>query len=396
MNDWIFDVIDNYTNRYEIYYGGGGSGKSYGAMSKIILKSCGNIRTVLIIRKVKATIFDSIFSLTREILRSLLPDFNMTYVENKSDLCLTLSNGSKFIFKGMDDSEKIKSINGITDIVIEEATELSFEDFVQLDIRLRPLEDFPQIFLMFNPVSKANWCYKHWFLSNNPQTLIVKSTYLDNKFITNQYKNTLQNLIYSNPNYYKVYCLGEFATLDKLIFNNFEIVDIDERKISNLENFVGLDFGYVNDPTAIIRIRYSPYEIYIVEEFAEVSLLNRQIYEEIIRLNFEKLSIIADCAERKSIDELRKMGLLIKPCSKGSGSILNDINLILSHKIFIDKKCVKTIEEFQNYVWTKDKISGEYINKPVDKDNHLIDALRYALQNRRKSNISVAKILKEY
>ncbi|MFI3227898.1 MAG: PBSX family phage terminase large subunit, partial [Clostridia bacterium] len=374
----------------------GGSGKSYGAMSKIILKSCGNVRTVLVIRKVKATILDSIYALTREILTSVLDDFSMKFTENKSELTINLSNGSKFIFKGMDNPEKIKSINGITDIVIEEATELSFEDFTQLDIRLRPKDEFPQIFLMFNPVSKVNWCYKHWFSQKISNTKIIKTTYLDNKFISKEYKKTLENLIYSNPNYYKVYCLGEFTTLDKLIFNDFEIKSVDENEISHLECFVGLDFGYVNDPTAIIRIRYSDDTIYILEEFAEISMLNRQIFEKIVNLKLNKLPIVADCAERKSIDELKKMGLKIKPCRKGSGSILNDINFILSHKIVINDKCAKTIEEFQNYTWTKDSASGEYVNKPIDKHNHLIDALRYALQNRRKSNISVAKILKEY
>lgn len=397
MNDWVYDIIDNYKNRYEIYYGGGGSGKSYGAMTKVILKSCGNKRTVLVIRKVRATILDSIYSLTKEILDQVLGDFGMDYTENKSELTLTLSCGSKFIFKGMDNPEKIKSINGITDIVIEEATELTFEDFTQLDIRLRPQDQNPQIFLMFNPVSKVNWCYKHWFLRNDlKNTLIIKTTYLNNRFISDEYKKTLENLINFNKSYYKVYCLGEFSTLDKLIFNDFEILDINESEILNLECSVGLDFGYVNDPTAIIRICISNDSIYILEEFAETGLLNHQIYKKINDLRLEKYEIIADSAERKSIDELRGMGLKIRHCSKGSGSILNDINLILSKKVKIDRKCVKTIEEFQNYTWTRDTISGEYINKPIDKNNHLIDALRYALQKKRKSNISVAKILKEY
>lgn len=393
FNDWVFDIIDNYSNRYEVYFGGGGSGKSYGAMSKVALKACGNIRTVLVIRKVKNTIFDSIYSLTKEILDSLLCDFSMSYIENKSEFSICLSNGSKFIFKGLDNPEKIKSINNITDIVIEEATELTFEDFTQLDIRLRPKDPFPQIFLMFNPVSKNNWCFKHWFLNKVANSLIIKTTYLDNKFISTEYKNTLENLIKSNKNYYKVYCLGEFVTLDKLVFDNFTIANINENNISNLPCFVGLDFGYVNDPTAIIRFYYDKENIYIVEDYCKTSMLNRDIYNKIVELGIDKYKIIADCAERKSIDELSKMGLSIKPSKKGAGSILRDINFVLEHKIFISPSCTETINEFENYTWAKE--NGEYINVPIDKYNHLIDALRYGLQNVSTKN-STMKIIKEY
>lgn len=394
LNDWVYEIVDDYSSRYEVYYGGGGSGKSYGAMTKVILKACCNVRTVLVVRKVKTTILNSVYSLTIEILKRALPSFSITYREVKSDFTIHLSNGSKFIFQGLDDPEKIKSINGITDIVIEEATELTFDDFTQLDIRLRPKEKFPQIFLMFNPVSKSNWCYKHWFEDDMPSTLVIKTTYKDNKFISSQYKNTLENLIKTNRNYYKVYCLGEFVTLDKLVFDNFEVVDINERDVEKLKCFVGLDFGYVNDPTAIIKFRYSSDAIYIVDEFVRVGMLNSDIYTQAVKNGFSKYNIIADCAERKSIDELRKMGLCIKPCKKGKGSIINDIDFILSHKIYINSSCVNTIEEFQNYTWAKS--NGGYTNKPIDKHNHLIDALRYGLQNRNNSNISIAKLIKEY
>lgn len=396
FNDWVYDIIDDYTFRYEVFYGGGGSGKSYGAMSKVILKACSSVRTVLVVRKIKATILDSIFSLTKEILNTMISDFNFEFTENKSDLNITLSNGSKFIFKGMDNPEKIKSINQITDIVIEEATELTFEDFSQLDIRLRPKVKFPQIYLMFNPVSRVNWCYKHWFLNESDDCRIIKTTYKDNKFISDVYKKTLENFINTNKNYYKVYCLGEFTTLDKLVFNDFQVLDINEKEIEHLDCFVGLDFGYVNDPTAILRIRYCDGIIYILEEFSQIALLNRQIYDKIVYFNMQNLNIVADSAERKSIDELKKMGLKIRPCKKGAGSILNDIDFILSHKIIINSCCREIISEFENYTWVKDQQSGEFINKPIDKHNHLIDALRYALQNRKKSNITVAKFLKEY
>lgn len=393
VNDWIYYDILDYSNRYEVYYGGSGSGKSYGAMLKIILKSCDNQRTVLIVRKVKTTILHSIYELAKNILNSILSDFGFTFIENKTELTIYISNGSKFIFKGMDDSEKIKSITNITDIIIEEATELSYEDFTQLDIRLRPEEINPQIYIMFNPISKVNWCYKHWFLNSQPNTKIIKTTYLDNKFLSKEYKETLQNLINSNKNYYKVYCLGEFVTLDKLVFSNYEITNLSNINKTNLEFFVGLDFGYVNDPSALICGYYGEGKIYITNEFVKKGMLNQEIAEIIKSLNLQKELIIADSAEIKSIDEIKKFDIRIKPCKKGSGSILNDIEFILRHKIIIDEKCSNIIEEFDNYTWQKDKISGEYINIPIDRFNHCIDALRYGLQG-VKSKKSAIKIIK--
>lgn len=245
FNSWVIDNISNYDYRYEVYYGGGGSGKSYGAFQKIIFKCIKNKRRVLVIRKVGATMKDSVFLLCKSILSTI----GIRYIENKTDLTITLDNGTVFLFKGMDDPEKIKSIADITDIVIEEATELTQDDFTQLDIRLRPSADikYPQIFLMFNPVSKANWCFKHWFEKGTPaRTKIIHSTYKDNKFLTDEYRQTLERLAETNPNYYKIYCLGEFATLDKLVFPIIHKKLLNEEEMSKLPIWVGMDFG-LND-----------------------------------------------------------------------------------------------------------------------------------------------------
>ena len=393
VNEWIYCNIKNYNNRYEVYYGGSGSGKSYGAMLKIILKACVEERKILVIRKVKATILHSIYELTKNIVSSVIPSFGFTFTENKTDFVIYISNGSKFIFKGMDDSEKIKSITDITDIVIEEATELCFSDFMQLDIRLRPKEKNPQIYIMFNPISKANWCYKHWFEKTPNNALVVKTNYKDNKFLSSEYKETLENLINSDQNFYKVYCLGQFVTLDKLIFPNYTIKDLSCLDTGEMEHFVGLDFGYINDPSAIIYGFYGNESIYITGEYVEKGMHNVKIADIIKKLGLVKELIIADCAENKSIDEIKNLGIRIKPCKKGSGSILNDIEFILRHNIFIDQKCTNVIEEFENYTWQKDKISKEYINTPIDKFNHTIDALRYGLQSVKNKKPSL-KIMK--
>lgn len=392
FNKWVLDNIADYSNRYEVYYGGGGSGKSYGAFQKIIFKCIKNKRRVLVIRKVGATMKDSVFLLCKSILSTI----GIRYIENKTDLTITLDNGTVFLFKGMDDPEKIKSIADITDIVIEEATELTQDDFTQLDIRLRPSADikYPQIFLMFNPVSKANWCFKHWFEKGTPaRTKIIHSTYKDNKFLTDEYRQTLETLAETNPNYYKIYCLGEFATLDKLVFPIIHKKLLNEEEMSKLPIWVGMDFGYINDPSAITWGRYDKVNktIYITGEYNRKGMTNDVIADVLVNLGLSKEIIIADSAEQKSIAEIKKAGInRIKPAVKGKDSVINGLDKMLRHKIVIDERCINTIEEFENYTWLKDKKSGEYINKPVDMFNHHIDSIRYGIQDiiKNKGNLS--------
>lgn len=382
FNEWVLNNLDDYSNRYEVYYGGGGSGKSFGAVQKVIFKSWLNQRRVLIIRKVQATLKDSIFLLFKNVLNQI----GIEYVENKTDLTITLQNGTVFLFKGLDDREKIKSITDITDIVIEEATELTQEDFTQLDIRLRPRDTkYPQIFLMFNPVSKANWCFKHWFEKGTPsRSKIIHTTFLDNKFLSPEYRLTLENLKDTNPNYYKIYCLGQFATLDKLVFPKYDVKLINDELLKNLPLWIGLDFGYVNDPSAITwgRIDNTNKKLYIIGEYNKKGLTNDEITSTIKSLGFEKEIIIADSAEQKSIEEIRRGGIRrIKPAIKGPDSVINGIDKMQRYNIIIDERCKNVIEEFENYTWKKDKKTDEYINEPIDMYNHHIDSIRYGIQD---------------
>jgi phage terminase large subunit len=162
---WINDIYHNdfgdYSTKFQIMYGGGGSGKSHYVVQKIIVKALKSKRNILIIRKTRASIKDSIYKLFCRILTDMkLIDFVKI---NKTDLEITLPTGSTIIFKGLDSAEKLKSIDNISDIVIEEATEITLEDFNQLKIRLRAKVDNQQIYLMFNPISKTNWVYDAFF-----------------------------------------------------------------------------------------------------------------------------------------------------------------------------------------------------------------------------------------
>lgn len=311
---------------------------------------------------------------------------------NKSEYTIELINGTIILFKGLDDPEKIKSIEGITDIVIEEASELTEDDFDQLNLRLRAQIGMLQIHLMFNPVSKSNWVYKRFFAVKTPDdTVIVHTTYKDNPHLPKEYIESLMRLEKTNPAYFKIYVLGDFATLDKLIFPTVTYRIIPDGETKGLLFWCGMDFGYTNDPTAINWgfVDQRNYKLYICDEYDRKGMTNDVIAKTLRDLGLSKEVIIADAAEPKSIAEIRRAGITrIKPAVKGPDSIINGIDRIQRYEIIIDdRKCPKTKEEFENYTWKKDKKSGEYVNTPIDTFNHHIDAIRYGTQDVMKKKV---------
>jgi phage terminase large subunit len=380
FNDWVYRIISNYSHRIEVYYGGAGSGKSYGAFQKILLKSLNSKRRVLVVRKVGATLKVSVWALMISLLNSS-GLYNCCRI-NKSDFEIELPNGSIFIFKGLDDPEKIKSITDITDIVIEEATELTEDEFTQLNLRLRPKEENPQIYMMFNPISKANWVYNYFFCGNKPDNcIVISTTYKDNKFLSKDYCEELEKLKDRNPAYYRIYALGEFATLDKLVFPTYISKIISDDEVKGLPNWTGLDFGYVNDPSAIVNGRIDNIKkiIYVRSEYVRKGMLNDEIADTMISLGLHKDKSYGDSAEPKSIEEIKQKGVNIEATVKGKDSIIHGIQWIQQYTLVVDERCFKVKEELDNYTWKKDKKTGEYINEPVDTFNHTIDAIRYGL-----------------
>lgn len=383
FNETYYPYLLDYKHRYEVYYGGAGSGKSVFVAQKLIFKALNQKRKILVIRKVGTTLKDSVFQLINDTLKEW-KIYNLCQV-NLSTYTITLPNDSVFLFKGLDDREKIKSITDITDIWCEEATELAEDDYTQLDLRLRALKPDLQLICSFNPVSKANWVYKKWFASSaqpNGDTFILKTTYKDNRFLPKAYINALEEKQQTNYSYYKIYALGEFCSLDKLVFSNWETADFDNREIKG-ELLVGLDFGFINDTTALVAslLDQENKRLYIFKEWGATGKTNKEIADVITALGFSKSVIIADSAEPKSIEELRRYGISrIRESTKGKDSIIHGIQKLQNYKIIVHPTCEKLITEFENYSWKKDKQSGEYINQPIDEFNHFIDALRYSLQ----------------
>lgn len=388
FNEVYLSQLENYNSRFNVFYGGAGSGKSHFVFQKLILKylKYGN-RKCLVVRKVNNTLRDSCFAL----VKSILSDWQL-YEQckiNKTDLTVELPNGSHFIFKGMDDPEKIKSIANIDDIVVEECTEVDEFDFDQLSLRLRSRNLYNQIHCMFNPVSKENWVYKRWFKEranyNKENTVILHTTYKNNKFLPKEYIENLLDMERTNPAYFRIYALGEFATLDKLIYTNWkeEIFDYREvlRTVKDSKAIFSLDFGFTNDPTAFVCSILDEInkKIWIFDGFEQKGLLNDEIAKKIIEMGYRKEVVTCDSAEPKSIEELKRNGLdRVRGATKGKDSIINGINLLQQYEIIILPSLTWIIEEFKNYTWKKGK-DGEYINVPIDKYNHSLDSLRYGI-----------------
>ena len=383
FNEVYFPYLFDYAHRYEVYYGSAGSGKSHFVFQKIVVKALNRKRKVLVIRRYGNSNLNSTYQMTLDTL-SKFKMLSLCNV-NKSTLTITLPNGSVFIFSGCDDAEKLKSITGITDIVVEEATELTVDDVDQLDLRLRAKKDNLQMFFMFNPVSKTNWVYKRWFADGvtvGEDTFVLKTTYLDNAFLPQSYIDTLEQMRVNNPTYYRIYALGEFCSLDKLVFDNWVMRDFDHTQIDG-QLAIGIDFGFTNDLCTIVSsvIDEQNKKIYVFDAWGDKGITNQVLAEILIHKGYSKSVIIADSAEPKSIEELKRAGIRrIKGSQKGADSILYGIQTLQQYQIVVNPECKGLIEEFQNYSWQKDKLTNEYVNKPVDKYNHYIDALRYSLQ----------------
>lgn len=386
FNDTFFPLLEDNEHDVILLVGGGASGKSYFSFQRAVIRAIQDRRKYLVVRK-------SATDLRRSCwvdLQNTIKQFKITGLckINMTNMTIELPNGSSFLCMGIDDFEKVKSIPDITDCIIEEASEITFDDFSQLKMRLRGKGNLRnQIVLMTNPISKVNWIYKHFFENGckEPNCLINRSTYKDNKFVNETTVRALESYKTTNPMFYRVYCLGEFGSISKQVFTNYhsEELDIDALRKQGLQHLVGLDFGFVNDPTAIIDclLDESHKRIYVLREFYKTGLLNSDIANQLQLMGLSKSLIIADSAEQKSIEEIKRAGISrIKPSIKGKGSVLQGIQKLQQYELVVDSSCFNLLEELENYSWKKDKASGEYINEPIDEYNHAIDALRYSLQ----------------
>ena len=376
--------------RYEIVWGGAGSGKSHITARKILyrlLKESHVKHNFLVIRKVDRTIKRSVFALVKNIISmwGLLDEFDI----NLTDKTMVYKpTGSQIMFSGLDDVEKLKSIEGVTSIWCEEATELNQEDFEQLDLRLRGNTGaLKQITLTFNPISEQHWIKKVFFDDPIDGVFTLKTTFLDNSFIDDEYKMVMENKKKTNLRYYNIYALGNWGVADGLIFNNVTSRLIKQDEVQGLEYVQGLDFGYTNDPSAFNQtyIDMKNKKIFVYDGFYRKGMSNAEIAQEIKNMQGHRHLTTADSSEPKSIDYIKTKGVNIRGAMKGPGSISTGIDFLLEFEIIVNAHLVEFMVEFSNYCWGTDK-DGKATNKPADDFNHFIDGLRYACEHHTRNN----------
>jgi phage terminase large subunit len=332
--------------------------------------------------------------------------FTAWFNVSKTEMLITaVNNGSQILFSGLDDSEKIKSITPakgvLTDIWIEEATEIARDDFKQLEKRLRGESIHPKrITLSFNPIFREHWLFSQFFGNwdesktaySDSGLSILKTTYRDNRFLTQEDRDALENE--TDPYYKAVYSNGEWGTLGDVVFRNWTVEDLTEQKKTADKLMIGLDFGFSSDPCGAVKVYYyKPTKtIYVLDELHERGLTNTAlapILKDFAGNNY----VTCDSAEPKSIKELQNLGVRALGAKKGPDSVMHGIQWLQGCKIIVDVKCQNLRNELQLYQWKKDR-DGASMRVPEDKNNHLIDALRYAMESESTANYATTLNLK--
>lgn len=357
--------------RINLLLGGAGSGKSYQMALHFVrlFYELENAR-FLIVRKTLPSLKITAYRL----ILDLLNEAGLPYKQNKSEMTLSYKN-NEMLFKSLDNPEKIKSYEA-NKIWIEEATELSRDDYLQLNLRLRRKspDSLNQMYLTFNPVSLQSYLYK---LTENPMddTAVLRTTYLDNPFLQPDYIKEIEGLKDQDITYWKIYGQGKWASPENIIYKNWDIVD--EFPECDKVGY-GLDFGF-NNPTSLPKVGEKDQEIYIDEALYESKLTNTDLIvrmQDLIKNKNDE--IIADCAEPQRIKEIEDVGFNIFPCIKGKGSVKIGIDRVKRYKLHITKRSVNIIKELRGYKWRETK-NGIVLDEPVPFRDHAMDAIRYYL-----------------
>lgn len=389
-----YDEFWKFKGRYRVVKGSRASKKSKttALWSAAWLNKKGYEKSNLIVfRKTYRTIKDSCFTDLKWALGRLgvIDDWNITL----SPLEMTRkSTGQKILFRGLDDPLKVTSITVETGCLcwawLEEAYEVMKEDeFDILDESIRgdcPAPLFKQWTITFNPWNEHHWLKKRFFDNPDDNTLALTTNYMCNEWLDEADIKVFEDMKRRNPRRYAVAGLGGWGIVDGLIYENWkeERFDIDKiRQRPGIVSVFGLDFGYTNDPSTLFcgLLDQDAKQLFVFDEMYERGLSNRKIADRINEMGYGKERIVADSAEPKSIDELKSLGLRVKGAAKGKDSVKNGIQWIQNLEIIIHPRCVNFLTEISNYTWDTDKF-GNKLNEPIDDFNHLLDAMRYALE----------------
>ena len=344
---------------------------------------------LLVVRKSYRTLKDSCFTELKWAIHRLQVDDFWEFRLNPLEITYK-PTGQKIYFRGLDDPLKVTSITvdvgSLCWLWIEEAYEITKEnDFDMLDESIRgQVTDglFKQITLTFNPWNERHWLKKRFFDKSDSDILALTTNYMCNEWLDEADKRVFETMKKNNPRRYQVAGLGNWGIVEGLVYENWTERAFDLDEVKHCKSAFGLDFGYTNDPSAFFVgfLDLSGKKLYVWDEFYEKAMSNKNIYDRIVEMGYLKEKIVADCAEPKSIDEIKTLGVRrIVGAKKGKDSINNGIQWVQDLQIIVHPRCVNFLTEISNYSWASDKF-GNKLNVPCDDFNHLMDAMRYALE----------------
>ena len=379
----VFERNYNATTKIVVNQGGSRSGKTYSILQLLILVKAfeAEDQVISIVRKslpaLRATAMRDFFDILKE--HELYDERNHNKTENTYKL-----NGNLFEFMSLDQPQKKRGAKR-TYLFLNEANELNLEDWIQLSMRTEK-----QIFIDYNPSMDEHWIYNQ--VIPRPDCTYIHSTYLDNiMFLPKEVINEIENLKNVDDNYWRIYGLGEIGQIKGLIFMNWEIAELFPEDCKWVS--YGMDFGFSNDPTAIVKVGLFGNEIWVDELKYQKAMTNNDIVKSLIENKINPGDDIICDNQPQSIFEIRQSGYNARRAFKGPDSIIMGIDIMKRFRIKVTKRSINMIRELKNYKWKEDP-SGNSMNQPVDKFNHGIDALRYVCMDRIVRRKRVTRVRK--
>ena len=346
--------------------GGTRSGKTWATLQMLHLL-CTNTEKPLVISCVAATLPMVKRGMLRDFKQMLLAEGMWNEDEyNKTEGTYSYPNGCMIEFFGVDNSSKVHG--PARDILfVNEAQSIPREIFRQLDIRTRK-----KVIIDFNPVRKF-WGETEFV---GDRYVTIHSTYKDNPYLSEEQVSAIEKNM-NDANWWRVYGEGETGGVEGNVYPEYEVIEDMPETFTG--RCLGLDFGFVNDPTAIVDIRFQGWDLYVDLLCYETGLLNANIAEYLVSNAINRVVTVCDNAEQKSIVELQQKRVKAMPCIKGRGSVAGGIAQVKQFKLHVTKRSVKLLDELDNYKWIKDEATDTYTNEPIDAWNHALDALRYGV-----------------
>lgn len=415
-NEHFIDYLNNWDKRFYYIVGGYGSSKSYHTALKLILKAIQEKRRILVVRAVYRTIKESCFSLLKGIISNYNLNSFFTYTTNP--LHIRGRNGSEFIFMGLDDADKLKSIDNVDMIWIEECPEISYDAFNELNGRLRALGKDLHIFLTNNPVSVNNWTYERFIkkagideeelyqnrIITTDDTYYHHSVVTDNAFVNDEYIQQLKNFETYDIERYRIAFQGRFGIVGERVFTNIQkandtevqaiVQELSKYGLGNL--YDGLDYGFSISYNALVRMAIDRENnvLYIYDELYNKNLITSELIASMNYIKQKHREIIADSARPETTEEIRRAGFKIINAEKGQGSVLDGLQKLKSfYKIIVSDKCINTYRELTELCHEKDK-NGNYVENKFTLDPHTVDAMRYGLEKYKATTFKNGEIKK--